>query len=134
MEFLNYLDSAVYDGEKTIYGGTTLGTIFRLDTITLELTAYGRPLSDHRIRALSLGTDGILYGAAGSPGKNCHLFRWNPRSGEVKDLGIPMVHFPKNWVCYDISALAVGPNGEIYIGESERVSYLLIYYPPVLKK
>jgi hypothetical protein len=41
-----------------------------------------------------------------------------------------MVHFPKNWVCYDISALAVGPNGEIYIGESERVSNLMIYYPP----
>jgi hypothetical protein len=99
MEFLNYPDSAVFDGEKAIYGGTTLGTIFRLNTDTLDLLGYGRPLSDHRIRAL----------------------------------GIPMVHFPKNWVCYDISALAVGPNGELYIGESERVSYLLIYYPPVIK-
>lgn len=45
-----------------------------------------------------------------------------------------MVHFPKNWVCYDISILAVGPNGEIYSGESERVSYLLICYPPGPKK
>jgi len=133
MEFLNYLDSAVFDGEKTFCAGTTLGTIFRLDTTTQELIAYGRPLADHRIRALALGKDGIIYGAAGSAGKNCHLFRWNPRTGEVKDLGIPMVHFPKNWICYDISALAVGPNGEIYIGESERVSYLLIYYPPAIK-
>lgn len=133
MAFLNYLDSAVFDGEKTIYGGTTLGTIFRLDATSLDLVGYGRPLSDHRIRAIALGKEGIIYGAAGSPGKNCHLFRWNPRTGEVKDLGIPMVHFPKNWVCYDISALAVGPNGEIYIGESERVSYLLVYYPPVTK-
>jgi outer membrane protein assembly factor BamB len=133
MEFLNYLDSAIFDGEKTIYGGTTLGTIFRLDTETLELIGYGRPLADHRIRSLAFGKDEIIYGAAGSPGRNCHLFRWNPRTGEVKDLGIPMVHFPKNWVCYDISALAVGPNGEIYIGESEHVSYLLIYYPPAGK-
>ena len=133
MAFLNYLDSAFFDGEKTIYGGTTLGTIFRLDATSLDLVGYGRPLSDHRIRAIALGKDGIIYGAAGSPGKNCHLFRWSPRTGEVKDLGIPMVHFPKNWVCYDISALAVGPNGEIYIGESERVSYLLVYYPPVTK-
>lgn len=131
MEFLNSLDSAVSDCEKTIYGGTILGTIFSLDMTTLNLVGYGRPLSDHRIRGLALGNDGIIYGAAGTPGKNCHLFRWNPRTGEVKDLGIPMVHFPKNWVCYDISALAVGPNGEIYIGESEHVSYLLIYYPPV---
>jgi len=134
MEFLNALDSTVFDGQKTIYGGTLLGTIFSLNTKTLKVIGYGRPISDHRIRALAFGKEGVLYGAAGSPGKNSHLFRWNPRTGEVKDLGIPMVHFPKNWVCYDISALAVGPNGEIYIGESERVSYLLIYYPPVPKR
>jgi hypothetical protein len=131
MEFLNHLDAAVSDRDGTIYAGTTLGTIFRLDSASLKVTGYGRPLSDHRVRALALGRDGTVYGAAGSPGKNCHLFRWDPQTGEVKDLGIPMVHFPKNWVCYDISALASGPNGEIYIGESERVSYLLIYYPPV---
>jgi outer membrane protein assembly factor BamB len=130
MEFLNHLDAAVSDRDGTIYAGTTLGTIFRLDTASLRAIGYGRPLADHRVRALALGRDGIVYGAAGSPDKNCHLFRWNPRTGEVKDLGIPMVHFPKNWICYDISALAAGPNGEIYIGESERVSYLLIYYPP----
>jgi hypothetical protein len=130
MEFLNHLDSAVSDGRGAIFGGTTLGTIFRLDPGSLEVTGYGRPLPDHRIRALALGRDGFVYGAAGSPGRNCHLFRLGPRSGEVKDLGIPMVHFPKNWVCYDISALAAGPNGEIYIGESERVSHLMIYYPP----
>jgi len=131
MEFLNHLDAAVSDGGETIFAGTTLGTIFRLDAAPLRVTGYGRPLSDHRIRALAFGKDGIAYGAAGSPGKNSHLFRWNPRTGEVKDLGLPMVHFPRNWVCYDISALAAGPNGEIYIGESERISYLLIYYPPV---
>lgn len=133
MEFLNHLDSAVGDDQGTIYAGTTLGTIFRLDVASLSLVGYGRPISDHRIRALALGRDGIICGAAGSPGKNCHIFRWNPQTGEVKDLGIPMVHFPKNWVCYDISAMAAGPNGEIYIGESERVSYLMIYYPPVKK-
>ena len=130
MEFLNHLDSAVADGAGTIFGGTTLGTLFRLDTGSLSLLGFGRPLSDHRVRALALGRDGKVYGAAGSPGRNSHLFRWDPRTGEVKDLGLPMVHFPKNWVCYDISALAAGPNGEIYIGESERISYLFIYYPP----
>jgi hypothetical protein len=130
MEFLNHLDAAVGDGRDAIFAGTTLGTIFRLDPASLALVGYGRPVSDHRIRALALGGGGIVYGAAGSPGKNCHLFRWRPETGEVKDLGLPMVHFPKNWVCYDISALAAGPNGEIYIGESERVSHLMIYYPP----
>jgi hypothetical protein len=130
MEFLNHLDAAVSGGGGTIFAGTTLGTIFRLETSPLRLTGYGRPVSDHRIRALALGGDGIVYGAAGSPGRSSHLFRCDPRTGEVKDLGLPMVHFPKNWVCYDISALAAGPNGEIYIGESERVSHLLIYYPP----
>ena len=130
MEFLNHLDSAVCDEQGTIFAGTTLGTIFRFEPAALKVTGYGRPVSDHRIRALALGKDGIVYGAAGSPGKNSHLFRWDPRTGEVKDLGLPMVHFPKNWVCYDISALATGPNGEIYIGESERISFLMIYYPP----
>lgn len=130
MEFLNQLDSAISDGAGTIFAGTTLGTIFRLETASLKITGYGRPLSDHRIRALALGKDGVVYGAAGTAGRNSHLFRLDPRTGEVKDLGLPMVHFPKNWVCYDISALAAGPNGEIYIGESERISHLFIYYPP----
>lgn len=130
MEFLNHLDAAVSDGGGTIFAGTTLGTIFRLETSPLKIIGYGRPVSDHRIRALALGLDGIVYGAAGRPGRNAHLFRFDPRTGEVKDLGLPMVHFPKNWVCYDISALTAGPNGEIYIGESERVSHLMIYYPP----
>jgi outer membrane protein assembly factor BamB len=130
MEFLNHLDAAVTDGGGTIFAGTTLGTIFRLDVLSLKIIGYGRPLSDHRIRALAPGKDGSVYGAAGSPGRNSHLFRWDPGTGEVKDLGLPMVHFPKNWVCYDISALAAGPNGEIYIGESERISHLMVYYPP----
>jgi len=130
MEFLNYLDSAAVTPDGILFGGTTLGTIFRLDARDLGLVGYGRPLADHRIRAFVPGKDGRIYGAAGSPGKNSHLFRLDPRTGEVKDLGIPMVHFPRNWICYDISALAAGPNGEIYIGESERVSHLMIYYPP----
>lgn len=133
MEYLNYVDSLAYDGDESIYGGTTLGTIFRLNTSTLKLIGYGRPVIDHRIRALVIGRDGIIYGCAGAPEKNSHLFKLNPEDGEVKDIGIPMVHFPKNWICYDISALAVGKNGEIYIGQSERVSYFLIYYPPVKK-
>ena len=134
MEYLNYIDSLVYDGDEHMYGGTTLGTIFRLNTSTLELIGYGRPIMDHRIRALVIGNDGLIYGCAGAPEKNSHLFTLNPSNGEVKDLGIPMVHFPRNWICYDISALTVGKNGEVYIGESERVSYLLIYYPPIEKR
>ncbi|MCK5157201.1 MAG: PQQ-like beta-propeller repeat protein [Spirochaetales bacterium] len=134
MEYLNHIDSLVYDGNEYIYGGTTLGTIFRLNTATLELTGYGRPIPDHRIRSLVIGNDGMIYGCAGAPEKVSHLFALNPKNGEVKDLGIPMVHFPKNWICYDISALSVGRNGEIYIGKSERISYLLIYYPPVKKR
>ena len=129
MEYLNYIDSLVYDGDEHMYGGTTLGTIFRLNTSTLELIGYGRPIMDHRIRALAIGNDGLIYGCAGGPEKNSHLFTLNPSNGEVKDLGIPMVHFPRNWICYNVSALTVGKNGEVYIGESERVSCLLIYYP-----
>jgi hypothetical protein len=134
MEYLNHVDSLVFDGVTTIYGGTTLGCLFRFNTATLEVTSCGRVLTDHRIRALVIGDDGVLHGCAGSPGKNSHLFRWNPKIGEIKDLGLPMVHFPKNWICYDISSLTVGRNGEIYLGESERTSYLFIYYPPVAKR
>ena len=134
MEYLNHVDSLVFDGCNTIYGGTTLGCLFRFNTNTLEVTACGRALSDHRVRAIVIGNDGVLYGCAGSPSKNSHLFRWNPKLGEIKDLGIPMVHFPKNWICYDISSVCIGRNGEVYLGEFERTSYLFIYYPPVAKR
>ncbi len=134
LEYLNFVDSLLFDGCRTIYGGTTLGCLFRLDTITLELTHCGRVVTDHRIRSIVMGNDGILYGCAGSPKKNSHLFRWDPHKGEVKDLGLLMVHFPRNWICYEISCLAVGGNGEVYVGESETVSYLFIYYPPVRQR
>ena len=134
MEYLNHIDSLIYDGKTTLFGGTTLGTVFKLNTNTCELISYGRPSPDHRIRALGINNDGCLYGCAGSPEKTSHLFRLNPANGEVRDLGIPMVHFPRNWICYNISALAIGKNGEVYIGESERISHLFIYYPPVKKE
>ncbi|MGQ9554733.1 MAG: hypothetical protein ACUVWR_11530 [Anaerolineae bacterium] len=130
MEFLNQLDSCSSCEDGFIYCGSTLGTIFALRTADLSLRPYGRPGGDHRIRAITRGRNGLIYGCAGCPGMVSHLFALDPGSGQVKDLGVPMVHFPLNWVCYEIGALAVGRNGEVYIGEADRISHLFIYYPP----
>lgn len=131
MEFLNGIDALVSHPGGFLVGGSVLGTLFRIEASTRRVAGFGRPLADHRIRCLAIGRDHAVYGAAGSPDRMSHLFRFDPASGEVKDLGIPMVHYPSNWICHRIGALAVGANGEVYLGEEDRIGHLFIYYPPV---
>lgn len=131
MEFLNGIDAMMSHPDGFLVGGTVLGTLFKLDPRGRRVQGFGRPLADHRIRCLAVGRDHAVYGSAGSPERMSHLFRFDPASGEVKDLGIPMVHYPSNWICHRIGALAVGANGEVYLGEEDRIGHLFIYYPPV---
>ena len=130
-EHLNGWDAAVITKDKLIYGGTLGGYLFRLDVEKMEITCIGKPLETARIRGLALSVKGKLYGIGGEPGFVSRLFVYDSSRSEIKDLGVPAVNFPKFWIGYEFDSVLAGPYGRIYLGESDRISHLFIYYPPV---
>jgi hypothetical protein len=58
------------------------------------------------------------------------LFRYDPSSGDMRDLGILRATLPDEWIGHVFNAILTGPNGEIYLGESDRISRLFTYFPP----
>lgn len=134
MEFVNEWESAAILEAGVIYGGTLSGHIFSLDASKEKVISYGKPIREYHIRGLAINRDGIIYGIAGEKGKISHLFYFDPANGEMKDLGLAYVNFPKCWAGYELGSIAIGKNGEVYLGECDRISHLFIYYPPVKKR
>lgn len=132
-EYLNGLDSAAVAPDGTLYGGTIAdGYLFRFDPDGERIVSLGKPIRQSRIRALAVVPDGRVYGFAGEQDNVGRLFVYSPADGEMRELGIPRVGgVPKFWAGYEFESMAAGPNGEIFMGESDRISHLFIYYPPL---
>lgn len=130
-DFANKWEKAVINKKGVIYGGTNSGYVFSFDPAKNSVISHGKPIRDDGIRALCVGKEGKLWGIAGIRGLMSHLFSYNQNNGEMKDLGIPCVGFPKPWAGYEFDSIVTGRDGQIYMGESDRISHLFIYYPPV---
>ena len=129
-EVYNKIDSLTVDEGGHIYGGTSAdGILFRFNLLEDKVISLGKPLNQPRIRCLTLGGDGAVYGIAGKD--CCHLFRYDPKDGHLQDLGILYVSSPRYWHGYEFDAAVTGENGEIYLGQDERISYLFVYCPAI---
>lgn len=132
-QLYNKVDSMALD-ESTgkIYGGGTAdGVLFCLDPTSLRIISLGKPTAQARARAVAMGKDHVVYGISGRRGGAAHLFRYDPCVGELHDLGIPLAYSEQYWHGYEFDSMATGKDGEIYMGESDRISHLFIYYPPI---
>lgn len=58
-----------------------------------------------------------------------HLFSFDPADRSFTDLGLLGSAFPEYWIAHSLGAMAVGPNGELFIGETDEISHPFIYYP-----
>lgn len=119
--------SLLADAENNIiYGGTSAdGILFKLDLNSMKIISLGKPLNQPFIRCLVLGNDKNLYGIAGKT--CCHLFRYEPRSGDLRDIGIFHVESPRPWHGYEFDAAVGGNDGILYFGENDRISHLFRY-------
>lgn len=136
-EYVSEATALVFDPERrAIYGGTLSdGCLFKIDLNKQRVVCLGKPTEQRPIRCLTVGKDGKVFGTAGEPGKGiCHLFRYDPESGDMKDLGILRSTIVKSWVAHEIDAICTNRNGHIVLGENDRMAHLLIYYPPVEKR
>lgn len=119
-------------GDGLVYGGTgTDGFLFSFCPETGRVVNLGKPNRQSNLRALCEGLDGRLYGLVEEQGGLAHLFRFDPETRGLTDLGIVGSSFPEHWIAHCLGALSVGVNGEVYIGETDALSHLFIYHPPV---
>jgi hypothetical protein len=122
-----------------VYGGTsTDGYLFTYDPAQGDrgsggLTNLGKPVRQSNIRALVEGHDGRIFGIAEEQGGLAHLFVFDPLRRGFDDLGMVGAAFPDHWLAHSVGCLSVGPFGEIFLGESDRISHVFIYYPPVAR-
>lgn len=133
-EYVNTVSAFAFDpANEYLYGGTWLdGLLFKVELQNERVICLGRPGEQRPIRCLAVGKDGKVFGIAGEP-KNgiVHLFRYNPRTGDLRDLGILRSTITMTWVAHEIDAMCTNRNGHIVMGENDRMSHLIIYYPAV---
>ena len=133
-ELYNRVDSwALDEVSGLIYGGNIDGILFIFNPFERTITALGKPIDQSRIRALTVGKDGRVFGVAGEAGSCAHLFCYNAETRELKDLGVPLATVETPWYGYEFESAVAGKDGEIYFGESDRISHLWIYFPAILR-
>jgi hypothetical protein len=71
-----------------------------------------------------MGLDGCLYGIGGEEDGMGRLFRYDAETHELADLGILRSSEQRMWNGYEFDAAITGLWGEIYFGESDRISHL----------
>ena len=116
-----------------IYGGTSDGYLFSLDTYSMKIINLGKPRASRRLRCLTVGLDGIVYMIAGerSASKPCQFYSFDPKSGGFQDLGLLIADRSPYyyWRGLQFDSMTTGKDGTIFLGESERRSHLFLYIP-----
>ncbi len=125
------VDAFLLDTTGVIFGGTSDGYLFRFDPEKLTVENLGKPLNQYRLAGLVPGPGGKIYGVGGDDEEIARLFSYDPQNGRYEVLGFVDVNRRPyySWQAYVIKAMAAGLDGTIYIGQSERISKLYLFYP-----
>ncbi len=115
---------------EILYGGTNAGQIFRFDTVAGKITTLGKPCIQTRITGMSRSGKKI-YAIVGEADDCAHLAVYDDESRELLDLGCLLARSERPWNGYRFEAMTTGRNGEIFLGEYDRISQLFIYYPGI---
>ncbi|HUQ65371.1 MAG TPA: hypothetical protein VM101_04420 [Flavitalea sp.] len=132
---LGQVESWTKSKDGKLYGGNAGdGQLFMIDPLTKRVKNMGKPVMMSRLRGLTFGKDGSLYGiAGGSPGYS-HLFRYNDKDG-FKDYGNPEFDMVATgieqgiaWRGFQLGTITSSADGKyIVMGEDESLSQLLVF-------
>ena len=118
-----------------IYGGNAGdGQLFEIDLVTKMVKNLGKPIGMNRLRGLSFGKDGKLYGIAGGYPGYSHLFSYDDQEGFI-DLGnpeftmvAPGIEQGILWRGFQLGTITSSEDGNyIVMGEDESLSQLLVF-------
>ncbi len=137
---MGQIDAWAKSENGTLYGGNAGdGQLFEFDPNTKLVKNLGKPTMMNRLRGLTFGVDGKLYGISGAAPGYAHLFSYDPIMG-FTDLGnpeflmdIPGIEGGINWRGFQLGSIVSSEDGRyIVIGEDEALSQILVF--PVLAK
>jgi hypothetical protein len=118
------VEALAWGADGRLFGGTYDGYLFAADLALGKILNLGKPFRQAHIRALAADRDSRLFGLCGEPTGRCRLFSYG-REGyeEIESPRNP----PPGWFLSDsLDALAVAPDGTIYLGGSGRMTGLYI--------
>jgi len=115
-----------------VYASTHDGYLVQLDFSAEKVIVLGKPRIMRRMRAMGLGMDGKIYMITGEFERSCKLHTYDlSGDDDFRELGPFSVdrspYYAKR--SYQFDALAVGPDGTIFCGESDRDGKLFFYLP-----
>lgn len=114
----------------TLVGTTSDGFVFTARTNMDQLSSWGKPMVERRVRAATMGRDGCLYMICGEKGNVCRLFSFRHDEGYL-DWGVLGVdrspYYAK--IAYQFDAMATAADGTVFIGESDRRAKLFFFLP-----
>ncbi len=133
-EYLNTISALTQTDDGMIYGGTYAdGYLFAFDPKEERIINLGKPSIESHIRGITVGRDGMIWGLCGTDDELVHLIRYDPLNRNLEDFGMARAKMPKTWIMHKADALITGADGELFIGESDAISHLFIYCPPIGK-
>ncbi len=132
-EVRNQADSFALDPRSgLIYGGGTAdGVLFVFDPRTETVRSLGKPTCYRGVRGLAVTNDGRLFGMSGRRGDIAHLFCYEPRTHELRDLGLVASVLEERAFGYEFSCAVAGRDGQIFFGEHDRGGHVWLYCPAV---
>jgi len=120
------------DKEGNVYVGTSDGYLIKLDIENEETITLGKPRIMRRLRAMKVGDDNKIYMISGEFERTCKLHTYD-LSGEkgFTELGHLSVERSPYYARrpYEFDAIAIGQDGSVFCGESDRGGKLFIYTP-----
>lgn len=132
---LGQVESWTKSKDGKLYGGNAGdGQLFMIDPSTKRVKNLGKAVMVNRLRGLTFGKDGNLYGIAGALPGYAHLFRYNEKEG-FKDYGnpefdmvAPGIEQGIAWRGFQLGTIAASEDGKyIVMGEDESLSQLLVF-------
>ncbi len=133
---LGRTEAWVKSPDGRLYGGNAGdGQLFSIEPATNRLKNLGKPIMMNRLRGLTFGADGKLYGIAGALPGYAHLFSYDEKNEGYKDLGNPQfilkapgIEQGIEWRGFQLRTITASEDGKyIVMGEDEALSQLLVF-------
>jgi hypothetical protein len=117
---------------ERLFAATHDGYLVDIDLENEEVIVQGKPRIQRRMRAMAIGNDNKIYMINGETERSSKLHTYDLSGKEgFRELGIFAVdrspYYSKR--VYQFDAIAVGPDGTVFCGESDRRGALFMYFP-----
>lgn len=120
---------------KLFAGNAGDGQLLEVDAVHKTIKNIGKPIMMHRLRGLTFGYDGKLFGIAGAAPGYAHLFSYSATKEGFKDYGNPQftmvapgIEQGIDWRGFQLGTIAASEDGKyIVMGEDESLSQILVF-------